>query len=103
MRPAAASDDTRPAAEGTVHTLQHRTIPGQLLRGRRTRCTRRMQVLKRRGADRVIVFCNKIENCRSVENHLRRSVMKGLSHKVRPSERISSHGWAVTQTTLATA
>jgi hypothetical protein len=42
------------------------------------------QVITRRGADRVLVFCNKIDTCRRVENHLKRSVVKGMHHKVRP-------------------
>ena len=29
--------------------------------------------LRQHGAARALVFCNKIENCRTVENHLRRA------------------------------
>ena len=42
-----------------------------------------MQVLSRRGAARVLVFCNKIETCRMVENHLARSDRLGSKYKVR--------------------
>ena len=41
-----------------------------------------MQVLSRRGAARVLVFCNKIETCRVVENHLARSDRLGSKYKV---------------------
>ena len=41
-----------------------------------------VQVLSRRGAARVLVFCNKIETCRSVENHLRRADRDGSRFKV---------------------
>ncbi len=36
-----------------------------------------MQALQRRDAARVLVFCNKIETCRRVENHLRRTDREG--------------------------
>ena len=42
-----------------------------------------MQVLSRRGAARVLIFCNKIETCRVVENHLARSDRLGSKYKVR--------------------
>jgi hypothetical protein len=42
-----------------------------------------LQVLSRRGAARVLVFCNKIETCRVVENHLLRSDRQGSKYKVR--------------------
>jgi len=39
-------------------------------------------VLSRKNADRVLIFCNKIETCRSVENHLMRTDRQGKKYKV---------------------
>lgn len=41
-------------------------------------------MLAKRGAARVIVFCNKIESCRDVENHLRRSDGSDKKYRVSP-------------------
>ena len=37
------------------------------------------QALDRRGSARTLIFCNKIETCRSVENHLKRMDKQGKS------------------------
>jgi hypothetical protein len=72
----------------------HFTRPNRLLAGRRASNSKRVprqsepvrpfpacafvgvqalsQLVERRGSARTIVFCNKIESCRDVENHLRR-------------------------------
>ncbi len=73
------------ARQGTNFALQrsvmadlHVDVP-QLLSLHTRVCS---QVLSRRGAARVLVFCNKIETCRSVENHLRRADRDGSRFKV---------------------
>lgn len=41
-------------------------------------------MLDKRAAKRAMVFCNKIETCRVVENHLKRTDRSGARHTVLP-------------------